>query len=429
MHVTTAWWAGTLAVIGLLLLVDLVISARLGHNSTRQSARWVVFYVAVALVFGLVLSLSFGASYGGQFLAGWITEYSLSVDNLFVFLVLMTRFAVPDHLQLRVLTVGVVIALVLRGGLIAVGAVALARFSWLFYIFGAFLIYTAWSMVRSDHQGEAEADSNRADDPKAPEDEPGTVRLLNRLLPNTPVWHGGRLLIRQNGRLLVTPMLLTMLAIGFTDVLFALDSIPAIFGLTQEPFLVVAANAFALIGLRQLFFVVRGLLDTLEHLSKGLSLVLAFIGAKLVLEALHQNSLPFLNGGEHVEWAPEIPTVVSLGVVVGIIAFTALTSMVTSRRRARQEEAGSAAPDGAGGTRGPVGGTVGPVGGTGGPVGPDGGGAGGTERAGTTGPAGTAGTAGTAGAMGTAGTTGTDRDDERGTPWRTRRIATPRRAD
>jgi len=337
MHVTTAWWAGTLIVIGLLLIVDLLINSRSDRHTTRQSVSWVLFYVGVALVFGLVVGLSFGASYGGQFLAGWLTEYSLSVDNLFVFLVLMTRFAVPEHLQLRVLTVGVVIALLLRGALIAVGAVALTRFSWLFYIFGAFLIYTAWSMVRSDHKAEAEEAEAANLLPIEVAEEPRTVRLLNRLLPNTPVWHGTKLFIRQNGRLLVTPMLLTMLAIGFTDVLFALDSIPAIFGLTQEPFLVVTANAFALIGLRQLFFVVRGLLDTLEHLSRGLSLVLAFIGAKLVLEALHQNTLPFLNGGESVHWAPEIPTSVSLGVVVGIIMLTALTSMIATRRRAARE--------------------------------------------------------------------------------------------
>lgn len=339
MQMTTTWWAGTTALIGILLVIDLFISGRHGLNSTRQSVRWVLFYVVVALTFGMVVALAFGPTYGGQFLAGWLTEYSLSVDNLFVFLVLMTRFAVPDHLQLRVLTVGVVIALILRGGLIAVGAVALAQFSWLFYLFGAFLIYTAWSMVRSDHKSDAEAAESGPHPGEPDEDEPGTVRLLNRFVPNTPVWHGTKLWIRQNGRLLVTPMLLTMVAIGFTDVLFALDSIPAIFGLTQEPFLVVTANAFALIGLRQLFFVVRGLLDRLEHLSKGLSLVLGFIGAKLVLEALHQNSLPFINGGEHVEWAPEIPTSISLGVVVGIILVTALTSMITSRRRASRESA------------------------------------------------------------------------------------------
>ena len=328
MHVSLGWWIGTLIVIGLLLIVDLALNRGQHRQSARRSARWVVFYVVVSLIFALVLGLSFGATYGGQFLAGWLTEYSLSVDNLFVFLVLMTRFAVPSYLQLRVLTVGVVIALVLRGGLITVGAVALTQFSWLFYLFGGFLLYTAWSMVRAEAVGEVEVSPG-----VEPAGEPRTVRLLNRLLPNTPVWHDTRLFIRQNGSWLVTPMLLTMLTIGFTDVLFALDSIPAIFGLTTEPYLVICANAFALIGLRQLFFVVRGLLDRLEHLSKGLSLVLAFIGGKLVLEALHGNKLPFLNGGQSIGWAPVIPTAVSLGVVVGIIAITAVTSMISERRR------------------------------------------------------------------------------------------------
>jgi tellurite resistance protein TerC len=332
MHVSTAWWVGTLALIAALLIVDLVISGRRGNLSTHRSARWVGFYVAVALVFALVVGWHFGPAYGGQFLAGWITEYSLSVDNLFVFLVLMTRFAVPTHLQLRVLTVGVVIALVLRGALIAVGAVALAEYSWLFYLFGAFLLYTAWSMVRSEHAPQEDVEGGRT-----PEEVPRTAQLLSRVLPTTPVWHGGKLFVRSNRKLLVTPMLLTMLAIGFTDVLFALDSIPAIFGLTTEPYLVICANAFALIGLRQLFFVVRGLLDRLEHLNKGLSLVLAFIGVKLVLGALHQNSLPFLNGGHPVPWAPEVPTAVSLAVVLGIIAGTALTSMISARRRRRPE--------------------------------------------------------------------------------------------
>jgi tellurite resistance protein TerC len=339
MRVTTEWWVGTLALIGVLLIVDLAISGRGGRMSTRTSARWVVFYVAVALLFSLVLGLSFGPSFAGQFLAGWLTEYSLSVDNLFVFLVLMTRFAVPQHLQLRVLTVGVVIALVLRGILIAVGAVALARFSWLFYIFGAFLLWTAWSMIHSDRQAEAEGAVGFAERREVEEDVPRTVALLNRMLPTTPIWHGAKLFVRQRGTLLVTPMLVTMLAIGFTDVLFALDSIPAIFGLTTQPYLVICANAFALIGLRQLFFVVRGLLDRLEHLSRGLSLVLAFIGVKLVLQALHGNSLPFINGGKGVHWAPETPTAVSLGAVVGIILVTALTSMRSTRRRVAREAA------------------------------------------------------------------------------------------
>jgi tellurite resistance protein TerC len=341
MHVTPVWWIGTLVLIIALLVVDLFISDRLarrkGRTSTRVAARWVAFYAVMALGFGLLVAHHFGSAYGGQFLAGWLTEYSLSVDNLFVFMVLMTHFAVPARLQLKVLTFGVVIALVLRGILITAGAVALEQFSWLFYLFGAFLVYTAWKMVRSDHGKEA---GQALDEPPAtpsadiePDSGPVPVRLLNRLLPNTPVWHGTRLFVQQNNKWLVTPLLLTMLTIGFTDVLFALDSIPAIFGLTTQPFLVISANAFALIGLRQLFFVVRGLLDRLEHLGKGLSLVLAFIGGKLVLEALHGNSLPFINHGDPIKAVPEVSTALSLGVVVAIIVITALTSMISARRR------------------------------------------------------------------------------------------------
>jgi tellurite resistance protein TerC len=326
MHVSLTWWVGTLAAVAVLMVADLVVNARVPpERLTRRSVRWVTFYIAVALVFALLLGLHFGPGYAGQFMAGWLTEYSLSVDNLFIFLILITRFHVPPHLQLRVLTSGVFIALVLRGALIAVGAVALARFSWLFSIFGVFLLYTAWTMLRDEHV----PDTDENGEPPVPK----TVSLLNRVLPTTPVWHGTRLTARQQGARVVTPMLLTMLAIGVTDVLFALDSIPAIFGLTTEPFLVICANAFALLGLRQLFFVVRGLLDRLEHLSRGLSVVLAFIGVKLILEALHDNTLGFVNGGKPVPWAPDVPTAVSLGVVVGIIAVTAVTSLVSERRR------------------------------------------------------------------------------------------------
>ena len=347
MHVSTAWWAGTLAFLAALLVVDLVLSGRLAARTAdgapRHSGRWVLFYVAVALGFGGLLAARFGPSYAGQFVAGWLTEYSLSVDNLFVFIVLMARFSVPQQLQLRVLSVGIVLALMLRGALIVVGAAVLDRFSWVFYVFAAFLLWTAWSLLRGD------------DEPREPaagrnEEDPATVRLLQRVLPTTSTWHGARLVVRERrlrdrvlagvgkgkgrrGRLVATPMLLTMVAIGVTDVLFALDSIPAIFGLTREPFLVVCANAFALIGLRQLFFTVRGLLDRLAHLDKGLSLVLAFVGVKLGLEALHDNTLPFVNGGEPVAWAPHIPTAVSLGVVAGILATTAALGLVTRRAR------------------------------------------------------------------------------------------------
>ena len=356
MHVSTAWWAGTLAFLAALLVVDLALGGRSlsrWPGGPRHSGRWVVFYVAVALAFGALLAVAFGPAYAGQFVAGWLTEYSLSVDNLFVFIVLLARFSVPERLQLRVLSVGIVLALVLRGVLIVVGAAVLDRFSWVFYAFALFLLWTAWSLLRS---GDGPRDAAQAATPSSQE-EPATVRLLQRVLPATSTWHGTRLVVRERrlrdrvlpgrggrGRLVATPMLLTMVAIGVTDVLFALDSIPAIFGLTREPFLVVCANAFALIGLRQLFFTVRGLLDRLAYLDRGLSLVLAFVGVKLGLEALHDNTLPFVNGGEPVAWAPHLPTAVSLGVVAGILAATAAAGLLTrpGRRhdRAARPDAG-----------------------------------------------------------------------------------------
>jgi tellurite resistance protein TerC len=344
MPVTTAWWVGTLAVLAALLTFDLLISGRRAAadaNDPHRSGRWVLFYCGVALAFAGVVTLAFGPAYGGQFLAGWLTEYSLSVDNLFVFIVLMARFSVPERLQLRVLSIGIVLALVLRGALIAVGAAVLDRFTWVFYLFAVFLVWTAWSLLR----GSREAPGTAAD-PAG--DEPAAVRILERVLPTTSTWHGTKLVVRERrlrgrlpgsrGRLVATPMLLTMVAIGVTDVLFALDSIPAIFGLTREPFLVVCANAFALIGLRQLFFTVRGLLGRLAHLDKGLSLVLAFIGVKLGLEALHANTLPFVNGGEPVEWAPQIPTAASLAVVAGILVVTAIVGLVPRRRESPREQ-------------------------------------------------------------------------------------------
>jgi tellurite resistance protein TerC len=320
--ITATWWLGTLAVIAALMIVDLTVSGRHSGASAARSVRWVLLYVACALAFGLVITFAFGPAYGGQFIAGWLTEYSLSVDNLFVFLVLMTRFAVPDHLQLRVLSIGILLALVLRAVLIAVGAAALDRFSWLFFLFAAFLLYTAWNLLRTKQADADEAAS------------PTVVGLIQRVLPSTPVWHGSRPFVRAGGRWLATPMLITMISIGVADVLFALDSIPAIFGLTREPFLVISANAFALMGLRQLFFVVRNLLDRLRHLDRGLAVVLAFIGVKLVLEALHENSLPFVNGGEPVP-VPVVPTAASLGVIVFVLAVTTITSLVAAGRDAR----------------------------------------------------------------------------------------------
>ena len=334
MEVPGIWWAGTFVALAALLAVDVLVTSRQKRApSTSEAARWVVFYVSAAIVFGVCLVLGFGGDYGGQFFAGWLTEYSLSVDNLFVFMVLMARFAVPPSLQLRVLTIGIVLALVLRGILIAVGAAAVERFSWVFLIFGGFLLWTAWGLLRE--KGGDEEPVPTTDGVPAPPPDSRVVRVIETTMPTTRTWHGTRLFARVNGRRVLTPMLLVMIAIGFTDVLFALDSIPAIFGLTKEPYLVIAANGFALLGLRQLYFLVGGLVDRLVYLNKGLSFVLAFIGVKLILEALHDNHASWINGGEPVGWAPEIPVLVSLAVVVGTLILTALASLYVLNRRRR----------------------------------------------------------------------------------------------
>jgi tellurite resistance protein TerC len=320
MEVTKAWWVGTLVAICLLLLTDLLVTGRRKQRPTsREAAIGVAFYSGTAVTFGVLVWMAFGARYGGEFAAGWLTEYSLSVDNLFVFMVLMSRFAVPSALQLRVLTIGIVLALILRGTLIATGSAVIGAFTWVFYLFGAFLLWTAWNLLRQGAGREESKESTRL------------VALLQRHLRTTKTWSGGRLTARENGRRVLTPMLVVMVAIGMTDVMFALDSIPAIFGLTKEPFLVVSANAFALMGLRQLYFLVEGLLDRLVHLGKGLAVVLGFIAVKLILEALHENDLPFINGGQKITWAPEIPIWASLVTVVSTLAVTTVTSLVSDQ--------------------------------------------------------------------------------------------------
>ncbi|MFG1696313.1 TerC family protein [Nonomuraea sp. NPDC049309] len=310
-------WAATIGGFCVVLAVDFYLVARNPHEpSFRECVAWVCFYVGLAVAFGAGLLLLPGPAHGGEFFAGWITEYSLSADNLFVFLLIMSRFRVPREYRQKVLLIGIVLALVLRGGFIAAGAEAVSRFDWLFYVFGAFLVYTAWKLM-SERDEEAEFSENAA------------LRVVRRVLPATDTYYGARLTVHL-GRRMVTPMLIVMIAIGTTDLLFALDSIPAIFGLTKEPYLVFTANAFALMGLRQLFFLIGGLLDRLVYLSKGLSVVLAFIGAKLILEALHHDG---------VSWAPEIPILVSLGVIVGTLAVTTVLSMIKSARDARAEKA------------------------------------------------------------------------------------------
>ncbi len=321
MDVSVVVWVATIAGAFLIIGIDLLVSTRRPHVPTmRESSLWVAFFVALALGFGLVLWSTYGQTYAGQFYAGWLTEYSLSLDNLFVFVLIMSRFRVPARAQQTVLVVGILLALVFRGIFIAVGAAAIARYSWVFYFFGAFLIYTAWKLLRHGEDDEEDFREN------------ALLRLSRRLFTTSPDYDGAHLRTTIDGVRMFTPMLIVMVAIGTTDILFALDSIPAIFGLTKEPYLVFAANAFALMGLMHLYFLLGGLLNRLVYLSVGLAVILGFIGVKLILEALHSNSVPFINGGMPVSWAPVIPISVSLGVIVGVLVITTMASLLRTGR-------------------------------------------------------------------------------------------------
>jgi tellurite resistance protein TerC len=314
-------WALTIAVIVGMLVFDFVGHVRTPHAPTlRESAIWSAVYVGIAVVFGLLVLWFAGARYAGEYFAGYITEKSLSVDNLFVFVLIMATFAVPRALQQKVLLFGITFALALRTVFILVGAAAIENFSWVFYLFGAILIYTAWVQARSGGHGEDEDFQENA-----------VLRVVRRILPTTEEYHSDRMTVRLDGRRFITPLAVALIAIGTADVIFAVDSIPAIFGLTQETYLVFAANAFSLLGLRQLYFLIDGLLDRLVYLSYGLAVILGFIGAKLVIHALHTNELPFVNGGEHVTAIPEISTPVSLAVILGTLVVTTAASL--ARRR------------------------------------------------------------------------------------------------
>ncbi|MGH3453399.1 MAG: TerC family protein [Nocardioidaceae bacterium] len=320
MEVSTLAWSLTIGITIAVLAFDVFIIGRRPHEpSMRECAIAIGIYTSLAVLFGLWVWLDYGGRYAGEFYAGWLTEYSLSVDNLFVFIIIMSRFSVPRKYQQEALLIGIILALVFRGIFIALGAVAIETVSWIFYIFGAFLIYTAWGLIRHKESDEDDYQENRV------------IRFARRRLPATDEYDGVKLIVKRNGKRLITPMLIVMIALGSTDILFALDSIPAIYGLTQEPYLVLTANVFALMGLRQLYFLLGGLLDRLVYLSAGLSVVLAFIGVKLVLHALHENELPFINGGEHVD-VPEIPTWLSLVVIVVTLAVTAVASLAKNRR-------------------------------------------------------------------------------------------------
>ena len=318
-------WALTIAAIVGMLIFDFVGHVRTPHAPTlRESALWSAVYVGIAVVFGLLVLWFSGAEYAGEYFAGYVTEKSLSVDNLFVFVLIMAAFAVPRELQQKVLLFGITFALALRTGFILVGAAAIENFSWVFYLFGAVLIYTAWVQARSGgHSSDEDYREN------------AVLRLARRVLPTTEEYHSDRMTVRIHGKRFITPLAIALIAIGSADVIFAVDSIPAIFGLTQETYLVFAANAFSLLGLRQLFFLIDGLLDRLVYLAYGLAVILGFIGAKLVIHALHTNELPFVNGGEHVTAIPEISTAMSLAVILGTLVVTTVASLAKDRRTRR----------------------------------------------------------------------------------------------
>ncbi|MFE7124766.1 TerC family protein [Streptomyces sp. NPDC057617] len=317
MDVSLTLWALTILGLSALIAVDFFIGRKPHDVSVKEAGIWTVVWIALAVLFGLGLMLFGTGQASGEFFAGFITEKSLSVDNLFVFVLIMAKFSVPSHLQQRVLLIGVLIALVLRAVFIAAGAAIIASFSWVFFIFGAFLIYTAWKLIQEARSGEEEEEF----------EENRLLKSIEKRFGVADKYHGTKLFIRNNGKRVLTPLMVVMLAIGTTDVLFALDSIPAIFGLTQDPYIVFTANAFALMGLRQLYFLIGGLLKKLVHLSYGLSVILGFIGVKLVLHALHET-------GVHV---PEISIPVSLAVICGVLIITTITSLIASRKQAERE--------------------------------------------------------------------------------------------
>ncbi len=314
-------WLATVAGVIALLAFSFFAHIRKPHEpSIREAGAWTAFFVSLSILFGLGLTAIWGKDRGIEYFAGYITEYTLSVDNLFVFVIIMSSFAVPRAYQQKVLLVGIIIALILRAVFILIGAVAIAHFSWVFYIFGLFLIFTAVQLALEKHEKDEAYKPNIM------------VRTAQKVLPFTGEYDGAKLATVINGKRRFTPMMMVMIAIGMTDILFALDSIPAIYGLTDAPYIVFTANAFALLGLVELYFLIGGLLKRLVYLGLGLALVLAFIGIKLIIEAMHTNSLPFINGGEPIHWVGPIPVWLSLAIIVTILVATTIASLLKSRR-------------------------------------------------------------------------------------------------
>ncbi|QSE95403.1 TerC family protein [Rhodococcus pseudokoreensis] len=328
MHVTPFAWILTIVVIVALLAFDYFFHVRHAHIPTlKEAAIWSSIYVGLALLFGVAVLIFGGVDMGTEYFAGYVTEKALSVDNLFVFLIIMSSFRVPREDQQKVLLFGIVFSIFARTGFIFLGAALINSFAWVFYFFGLILLITAGNLLRPETE-----DSHSADN--------FIIRIAKKFIHTTEQYDGDKLFTVENGKRMMTPMLLVMVAIGGTDLLFALDSIPAIFGLTQNVFVVFTATVFSLMGLRQLYFLLDGLLDRLIYLSYGLAAILAFIGVKLILHALHENNLPFVNSGEPVD-VIEISTFVSLGVIIGILVITVIASLASKKGRAQSTIAGA----------------------------------------------------------------------------------------
>lgn len=322
MGVTPLIWIITIAVTIAFFIWEFYAHVRTPHEpSIAEAAKWSVFYITLALIFGVGVGMVSGWQFGGEYFAGYLTEKALSVDNVFVFLLIMTAFAVPKMYQQKVLLIGIAIALVMRGIFIAVGATLISNFSWVFYIFGALLLVLAYRQAFASHDT----------DPQ----NIGIVKFARRHLPFVDQYHGDKLSVKIDGKRFFTPMLLVIVAIGFVDLIFAVDSIPAIYGLTEEAYIVFTANAFALMGLRQLYFLIGGLLERLIYLAQGLAVILAFIGLKLISHALKINELPFINGGEPVKWIPEIPIWFSLGFIATTVIVATVLSLLKTRKTAK----------------------------------------------------------------------------------------------
>jgi tellurite resistance protein TerC len=326
-EVSSFVWTLTIAGILGLLAFDFFFHVRKAHTpSLKESAIWSSIYIGIALLFGLGVLVLGGTTMGAEYFAGYVTEEALSVYNLFVFLIILASFRVPRAYQQKVLLFGIVVSLIARTGFIFLGAALINSFAWVFYIFGLILLFTAGNLLRPENHDD---DSDGL-----------VVRLAKRFLPTSQHYDGDKLLTVENGKRVLTPMLLVMVAIGGTDLLFALDSIPAIFGLTQNVYIVFTATAFSLMGLRQLFFLIDGLLDRLIFLSYGLAAILGFIGVKLILHALHENTLRFINDGQHVS-VVEVSTGVSLAVILGVLVVTILASIFSPKGKAKNAVSGA----------------------------------------------------------------------------------------